>query len=437
MNTMTTIDMLRTNLDSLDAQLIDLLGRRFAVCEQVASYKQANGIPMMQRGRIDKVKQQATSRGSSLGLTSDFVSRLYDLIIEEACRREIQLMDEVRSSEPKGHGEATIHASPTEGYNPFDDRGCMLSETAELSPAVVIGARGSVGQLFVRKLHEHGIAVTGLDRTESTQAERLPGYHIRTDIHAPNAEAVEAIMAAKLVIVCLPEATALAARPIIGRHMSVGALWADTLSIKSRICADLAANMKQVEVLSLNPMFAPAIGFDGQNIVAVQVYPGAKSARLLELLQTWNATVVSMSAPDHDLLSSAVQAATHAAVLSFGLSLHELDIDMARAWSISTPPFRVLAALLSRIVLSNPEVYWEIQTANPFASYARSDLTTSLSEIESSVRQRDFGRFCKVFRIVREVIGANAGELTAICSRLFSQTDPKLSEINPIEQFQS
>jgi len=130
------------------------------------------------------------------------------------------------------------------------------------------------------------------------------------------------------------------------------------------------------------------------------------------------------------LTSAAIQAATHAAILSFGSCLHALKIDMARSWSASTPVFRVLMALVCRIVFKNPEVYWEIQAANPFAADARSQLAAGMTDIEYAVQQGDFGRFCELFQNLQGTLGPIAGELQAACSRWRMQTNFSLREMS-------
>ena len=52
----------RKELDELDEQLMSILARRFAVCRQVAEYKAATSIPMMQPARVAEVKRRAAAR---------------------------------------------------------------------------------------------------------------------------------------------------------------------------------------------------------------------------------------------------------------------------------------------------------------------------------------------------------------------------------------
>jgi chorismate mutase len=80
-------------LDSVDDEIIELLSRRFAICRDVAVYKSETGTPMMQGQRVVEVKRRAASNGRAKGLREEFVTALYDLIIEEACRLEDGIID--------------------------------------------------------------------------------------------------------------------------------------------------------------------------------------------------------------------------------------------------------------------------------------------------------------------------------------------------------
>lgn len=85
----------RKQVDAIDEQLLELLGRRFEVCREVAGHKRDNDIPMMQADRVEAVKQRCAEIGERHGLASSFVQRLYGLIIDAAC----DLEDEIIGSE--------------------------------------------------------------------------------------------------------------------------------------------------------------------------------------------------------------------------------------------------------------------------------------------------------------------------------------------------
>ena len=92
----------RKELNSLDEQIIRLLGRRYEICRAVAQHKRENGIPMMQPGRVAEVKERCARMASEHDVDPDFARRLYGLIIDEACRMEDAIIDgpRVRSAAP-------------------------------------------------------------------------------------------------------------------------------------------------------------------------------------------------------------------------------------------------------------------------------------------------------------------------------------------------
>ena len=90
---MDKLQLWREELDTLDDQIISLFSRRYAICREVAAYKRETGIPMMQSGRVIEVKKRAAERGRARGLRERFVTTLYDLVIDEACQIEDEIID--------------------------------------------------------------------------------------------------------------------------------------------------------------------------------------------------------------------------------------------------------------------------------------------------------------------------------------------------------
>ncbi|MEV1050128.1 4-amino-4-deoxychorismate mutase CmlD [Streptomyces sp. NPDC049887] len=83
---------LRTELDSLDGTLLDTLRRRIDCGVRIARYKSLHGVPMMQPGRVNLVKERAARYASDHGLDETFLVNLYDAIITEMCRVEDRVM---------------------------------------------------------------------------------------------------------------------------------------------------------------------------------------------------------------------------------------------------------------------------------------------------------------------------------------------------------
>jgi 4-amino-4-deoxychorismate mutase len=82
----------RQELNSVDEQLIRLLGRRYEICRAVGQYKREHDIAMMQPGRVAEVKERCARMASEHNVDPEFVRRLFGMIIDEACRMEDEII---------------------------------------------------------------------------------------------------------------------------------------------------------------------------------------------------------------------------------------------------------------------------------------------------------------------------------------------------------
>ena len=71
----------------------------------------------------------------------------------------------------------------------------------------------------------------------------------------------------------------------------------------------------------------------------------------------------------------------------------ELDVDIADLDRIAPPPHTALLSLLARIASGAPEVYWDVQAANPYAPAARRALSRGVSQLEGVVSDGDPAAF--------------------------------------------
>ncbi|MFD0340955.1 chorismate mutase family protein [Streptomyces sp. NPDC127117] len=97
---------MRDELDGIDLRLLDAVRDRIECCVRIAHHKREHAVPMMQPHRIDAVQHRAANYGAKNGVSQAFLSRLYDLIIEETCRVETLVIDE------RHHGEESIVGGP-------------------------------------------------------------------------------------------------------------------------------------------------------------------------------------------------------------------------------------------------------------------------------------------------------------------------------------
>jgi len=83
---------LRSALDDLDADLVDLLARRMGVSEEIGRLKAASDVAILQRERWDRVLARVLEGGAARGLAPAFVERVFTAIHEESIEHQTRVM---------------------------------------------------------------------------------------------------------------------------------------------------------------------------------------------------------------------------------------------------------------------------------------------------------------------------------------------------------
>jgi chorismate mutase len=89
------LEPFRRRLDVIDDEIARLFGERFEICREVALYKSAHEIPMMQPNRVTEVRRRYLDRGAEVELPAAFTADLFDLLIAATCKEEDELMARV------------------------------------------------------------------------------------------------------------------------------------------------------------------------------------------------------------------------------------------------------------------------------------------------------------------------------------------------------
>ena len=89
---MSDLQTYRTEIDSIDTELIKLLATRFACVRWVAEYKKINNLPPLQPGRWQEVLGGAKARGKTLWLDPVFVGVVWNVIHEFALVEEEKII---------------------------------------------------------------------------------------------------------------------------------------------------------------------------------------------------------------------------------------------------------------------------------------------------------------------------------------------------------
>ncbi len=297
-----------------------------------------------------------------------------------------------------------------------------MAPHAQLAQVVVIGG-GAVGRLIAGALADGGSAVTIVDVAPAAELHAL-GECLALDARRRSPQLDAAFAGADCAVLALPETAALDALPHVLAALPAGALLADTLSVKTPFAQAALAAGAPVELCSLNPMFAPALGFAGHAVLAVALRPGPRSHALLELLRKRARVVTLPDAEAHDRATAALQVATHAGMLALGLALARLDVDLDALMPAAPPPFVALLALLARIADGAPETYADIQRANPFAPAARAALTDALGRLDAAARTDDPGALQALIAAAAAPLGDRRAALAAQAADLLARLEP-------------
>ncbi|MFC6101406.1 chorismate mutase [Olivibacter domesticus] len=86
-----TMTVYRKKIDKLDKEIIHLLGDRMQAARTIGAYKVKHKVAVVQPDRFNKVLQQAVIEGEKVGLSADFVKKLYEDVHTESVRQEEEL----------------------------------------------------------------------------------------------------------------------------------------------------------------------------------------------------------------------------------------------------------------------------------------------------------------------------------------------------------
>ncbi|MFC7449868.1 prephenate dehydrogenase/arogenate dehydrogenase family protein [Rhodococcus daqingensis] len=277
--------------------------------------------------------------------------------------------------------------------------------------------------MLVASLRGDGVRVVVADPRCAQRVQDGAGA-VAADLTAPTGELVAILRAADLVVLAVPESVALAAAPGLPGLLGPGALLVDTLSVKTRFAHALAECAPDTAAVGINPMFAPDLGMAGRPVAAVVYRGGPAVDRFLGSVSGWGAEIVRLAPDQHDRIVAATQALTHAAVLSFGLALAELDVTSEELAATATPPHTVALALLARIGLGNPAVYRDVQAGNPLAGKARDALAAAVTRLSSVVEHGTEADFEALMATARVPLGHRADEYGELCAEVFRGLTP-------------
>lgn len=144
---------------------------------------------------------------------------------------------------------------------------------------------------------------------------------------------------------------------------------------------------RNVELYSIHPLFGPNANSYSVNSI-IQVGKSSEFARGLFPHFRW----FTMEWKEHDMLMSLILTLPHSHALVFADTVARRLRNLPNG--ISSPSFDHMLELTRKVLSENPDVYYEIQSENPFADRALRETISSLVKLKQSLRaRRDFKSF--------------------------------------------
>ena len=333
---------LRADIAREDAQIVAHLARRLELVLEVANLKESSALPVMQPGQVATVLARVEMRANEVGLSAAFVRRIYESIIAEACRLE-------------------------------DER--IRGAHVPIGQAVVLGGEGVAGRIGRALLERAGYVCRSVDVVAEADADLVADVSEHSDALQVVLDTCDA------VVFATPHVVTLAALPLWLPRLRPATLVVDLLSSKSLVATVINTLDADYEAIGINPMFGAALEPLQPPLLCV-TYRGGERARQLvtRLRETGCHLFECADAQDHDGVCARWQALTHATVLAFGKAAAALGEDFLVSGRVGPPPFRLLRALLARMLRAGaPATYEEIQFGGPHAADARRELEVAAS----------------------------------------------------------
>ncbi len=88
------LETLRTEIDKLDGEMLQILARRLEIIEEIGDYKRDNNITILQMKRWAGIITDRLSIGTHLGLDEHFLKKLLNLIHKESIQRQTRIFNQ-------------------------------------------------------------------------------------------------------------------------------------------------------------------------------------------------------------------------------------------------------------------------------------------------------------------------------------------------------
>ena len=89
----TQLNNYRLRMDEYDTKMLEALGRRMQIAEDIGALKKANNVVVLQNKRWQEVKERMMAMGTEKGLSEDFINLLFKAIHQESISHQEKIIN--------------------------------------------------------------------------------------------------------------------------------------------------------------------------------------------------------------------------------------------------------------------------------------------------------------------------------------------------------
>ncbi|MBD5189329.1 MAG: bifunctional 3-deoxy-7-phosphoheptulonate synthase/chorismate mutase type II [Bacteroidales bacterium] len=86
-----SLTLLRQEIDRIDNDLVDMLGKRMRICREIGLYKKEHGMKVVQGARYSDMMKSREDLAREMEMSDEFIRRVYAAIHEESVRQQIEV----------------------------------------------------------------------------------------------------------------------------------------------------------------------------------------------------------------------------------------------------------------------------------------------------------------------------------------------------------
>ena len=85
---------LRSEIDDIDSELLQLLARRMEVSAQIGDYKKSHNVAVVQMDRWKKILNDHIAAGMEMGLSPELINKVFEAVHQASIERQSRIMEE-------------------------------------------------------------------------------------------------------------------------------------------------------------------------------------------------------------------------------------------------------------------------------------------------------------------------------------------------------